>query len=782
MKINKINIISFGGLKNYSIDFSEGFNCIYGENENGKTTILSFIKMMFYGNERGSSQISKNIRKKYTPWDGSPMAGSIEFEENGKKYRLEREFRASNSTDKITLIDLDLGEKQSVDGNIGEKLIGLSAAAFERSIFIGQFGFPDSDAAAESEINARLSNMVSTGEEKVSFEEVNTRLQKARYAIISKSGKSGKYEENMQNFTNLGARLTEAKACALKFNEGKKEVSAHKGETALLIKKAEELKIKLSKEQDIRNAAKLKEYLDTKAQLDEVRNSLKLSDGTPADEKYMRNIQFCISKIQEAERKLEAKQNEAAIVEKQLNAMLSTPEDGESPDKLNSEISELKGKQSSVDKKKTEAEKRLFTLEEKRSMPKNFKKSVNPIFVLLGGLLLVLCAILIFLDSLIPGLVFAGVGIIFGILGFVIKPVDKKKMDIYDEEITTLKDTINSYLSHSEELNDQIFNKKSRLEALKLALTSNSSIIEEQRRQLKDYQDEINTIIEEKTAAQEVLMRELERIGVTQLKDANNMLEKLEASSQTQKELKQQLTFLSRDLGGISYEAAAEKLKEISASGGDLSENFQQLKEQYEGLLSDITNRRAEEASTESELKAFLSNKDNPEALEKEIKSLANLLDSQKKFCESADIAMEVLAESFSELRRNFGSKLETLSAEIFARLTGDKYESMTVSKSFGINVQQKDIPLSRETDYLSSGTVDQAYLSLRLAISELLSENKSLPLFLDDSLAQYDDKRCEIAINFLKEYSAKGQIIMFTCHNSVLTQSEKLGADIKKL
>ena len=35
MKINKINIISFGGLKNYTLNLEEGLNCIYGENEKG---------------------------------------------------------------------------------------------------------------------------------------------------------------------------------------------------------------------------------------------------------------------------------------------------------------------------------------------------------------------------------------------------------------------------------------------------------------------------------------------------------------------------------------------------------------------------------------------------------------------------------------------------------------------------------------------------------------------------------------------------------------------------
>ena len=95
MKIKEIYIASFGGVKNLRIQTQNGLNVIYGENEKGKTTLMSFIKMMFYGSERANAQISKNIRKKYTPWDGSPMAGSITFQINGRNFRLDREFKNS---------------------------------------------------------------------------------------------------------------------------------------------------------------------------------------------------------------------------------------------------------------------------------------------------------------------------------------------------------------------------------------------------------------------------------------------------------------------------------------------------------------------------------------------------------------------------------------------------------------------------------------------------------------------------------------------------------------
>ena len=81
MKIDSINIESFGGLKNFRLDFCDGMNIIYGDNEAGKSTIMAFIEMMFYvrrAHEK-SSDISKSLRKKYTAWDGSAMCGELEF-------------------------------------------------------------------------------------------------------------------------------------------------------------------------------------------------------------------------------------------------------------------------------------------------------------------------------------------------------------------------------------------------------------------------------------------------------------------------------------------------------------------------------------------------------------------------------------------------------------------------------------------------------------------------------------------------------------------------------
>ena len=63
----------------------------------------------------------------------------------------------------------------------------------------------------------------------------------------------------------------------------------------------------------------------------------------------------------------------------------------------------------------------------------------------------------------------------------------------------------------------------------------------------------------------------------------------------------------------------------------------------------------------------------------------------------------------------------------------------------------------------LSIGTIEQIYLSLRLAIMNEISKEK-LPVMLDEAFAYYDDKRLEAALDFLSKID--NQVILFTCTN----------------
>ncbi len=760
MKIKSVNISSFGGLKNKQIDFINGFNVVYGDNENGKTTLMSFIKMMFYGTERGSAQISKNLRKKYTPWDNSGMAGSIDFENAGRNYRIERIFGSSNSSDKVTLIDLDLGNRENVTADIGNKLFGLSSAAFERSIFVGQFGFPENNSIAEGEINSKLSNLTLTGDQSISFDEVNKRLETAKNNLTTKRG-VGVYDKNVSKYRELTEKSETANLMQKELSEKQQKSEQARAAIENLQNKCKELKKKIDSEQDFRNAEKFKELLNLKDKLNALNQGLKLNDGNLIDEMFLRKIEFCLSKIEASNQKIEAKKNEAEILEINLQLALNP-----SPDITPEKAEELKTEIENLEIQKAETENKISRLQQ---LPKP-KDTVFFILLIIGFLLWTATVPLYFVNALLGGGLMA-LGAVLMIMAFITRSKKRREFSANSQEIIELKLTLNQKIS-------QITAEKANLNAINTALNSNAGIIENQKKRLNECKNEILEIKSENQenliSLTEVYSRFKKTDDINEITASLNEIRKIALE---QKEIKQNINYIIKDIGNISYDEARAKLEKTYTNAEDI--DFAALKTEYENSNSMLTELASALATLNAEIKAIKENISNIDSLNSQLVSLKETIQSQKNYCDAIDIASEVLQDSFIEVRKSFGSVLEKRASEIFQGLTGGKYNGMNISKSFEITVEKADAFGTKEIDYLSSGTADQAYLSLRLAVCELMAQNDNrLPVLLDDALAQYDDTRTKTALEFLKQYSLDGQIILFTCHNSVLNSAKSSGAN----
>lgn len=271
MKINKIEIDNFGKLENYSFIFDDGINIIYGNNEDGKSTIMAFIKMMFYGSTGRSTDLLKNIRKKYMPWNGAKMSGAIEFEDKEVKYRVEKRFGASNATDKINLWNQITGEKEKIASatDIGQRFFGIGAAAFEKSVFISQIGSTiSSDGDKEDEITQKLLNLVSTGDESVSQKKVGERLRLAKEALKSKSGKIG----ILDKLNKKSEDLSNQKIVSLEDEETKKQLQEEYislGQEEEKLKNTYELnKFQLYTQEKLEELGKLESLISKKQHID----------------------------------------------------------------------------------------------------------------------------------------------------------------------------------------------------------------------------------------------------------------------------------------------------------------------------------------------------------------------------------------------------------------------------------------------------------------------------------------------------------------------------------
>lgn len=127
------------------------------------------------------------------------------------------------------------------------------------------------------------------------------------------------------------------------------------------------------------------------------------------------------------------------------------------------------------------------------------------------------------------------------------------------------------------------------------------------------------------------------------------------------------------------------------------------------------------------------------------------------------DLAQDTMTELSTSIRDSFGLYLNKEASQLIAGITGGIYSSMSVDENLNVfmNTKTKLVPLEQ----VSSGTMDQIYLALRLAAAKLIqNDSHVMPLIFDDSFVLYDDDRLKSALKWLSA-AYKGQIIIFTCH-----------------
>ena len=97
-------------------------------------------------------------------------------------------------------------------------------------------------------------------------------------------------------------------------------------------------------------------------------------------------------------------------------------------------------------------------------------------------------------------------------------------------------------------------------------------------------------------------------------------------------------------------------------------------------------------------------------------------------------------------------------------RMTGGRYDRLKLDEDFSLLAGAEQEDTLREALWRSEGTLDQLYLSLRIAVAEALAPDA--PLILDDALVRFDDTRLKAALEILKEEAENKQVILFTCQS----------------
>ena len=164
MIITSININGFGKFANKTINFNDGVNVVFGNNEAGKSTTHTFIKSMLFGMKKRRSRASVDVYTKYMPWDkDSKYEGTLNFNYKDKEYQIHRVF-----DEKVPLLEIrDLSNKSNVIKNpeifLNKALNNLTIDSFDNTISIGQLKSAQ-DKTIVDELKKFIANLNTSGD------------------------------------------------------------------------------------------------------------------------------------------------------------------------------------------------------------------------------------------------------------------------------------------------------------------------------------------------------------------------------------------------------------------------------------------------------------------------------------------------------------------------------------------------------------------------------------------------------------------------------------------
>lgn len=205
MQITELILKNFGKFTDKKIEFSEGINLIYGENEAGKSTVHAFLRGMLFGMERRRGRAAQNdMFSRYEPWENpNYYAGVIRFQCGGRSFRLERNF--DKYAKRSELFCEDDGEELSVEqGDLEMLLGGMGEADYDNTVSIAQMRAA-TNASLAAELKNYAANYYAAGNSEINLEAALNALRDRKKALEKEVRGQGEIKQEKRDKIELEA-------------------------------------------------------------------------------------------------------------------------------------------------------------------------------------------------------------------------------------------------------------------------------------------------------------------------------------------------------------------------------------------------------------------------------------------------------------------------------------------------------------------------------------------------------------------------------------------------
>lgn len=767
MKLKLLHIISFGGLSNYEIRLDDGVNILLGPNESGKSSAAMFIKFVFYGL---SAKTPKNgepsERTRYINRLTGQAAGYILLEtDEGTEYRLERAILTSDdgpARERVRIINRATGESFTGQ-NPGEYFFGISEEVFMNTCFIGQTALIKPDAGS---IGTAVENLLSSADENIDIKKAIRTIDNVRREICHKNGNGGELGELREKRAALAEEIRQSSDTSgeiLRVSTSLNDIRKRIAELREDKRRCDGIFLSLDK-------IMLKRRIDSAETAEKniaaLRETLAALDESPLGSGFS-------EAVEEAERDIRA-------YAEACDAYGHTPAENGVPDVFPETESETESGNFSEEPEDSPVRTaQHLDLAAHNQFTASMSLFVAGLFGFGLTLLLYWFNTDLYLLPLLMTLVFVTLGVFFIIRNARTSSALTQLLEDWNvESIDELEQLWTSSAASaepdgSEEVPaEQETDDPSRLRPADLILS-----------QAKQRFDEALSKTDSLCAAagvepQEDVFATLETLRAM----AEDIRADREAMTAKLSNLTGKLEILNEQLAGIDrVNAEYEYLETVKLPWGQTAvslnaDGIKNLMRERDFTNSALKSAEKRQHELETQLAALGSPAHNPDETATALDELDRRIEELSLRHDACELAKSALTQAGEKMRSGILPKIAESASILLSGATSGAHDAITLDGSFNAGCSTETDVLPGE--YLSRGTSDLAYLSLRIALAEEIFKNEIPFMIFDESFAHIDVSRIRGIVSLLLD----GQHIILTCRREEAEAAETSGASVLQI
>lgn len=705
---------TFGRLDHETLTLTDGLNLLQLPNEAGKSTWAEFLLAMFYGvdtSEREKMGVLP-VKTKYQPWNGKAMEGTIELVQDGCRITLTRTSaaRAPMSVFSAVYTDSGLPVEGLTGANCGERLLGVPKSVYQRSAFVRQAGL---GLTPDESLESRLSALVTTGDETVSYAAADKRLQAWQNRV--KHNKTGlipdaeralaSVEENLQTLAGEHQKNLELHAQLQQLQQQKMNCEAQ-----LRALEAAETQQKRKRLYDAKLAA------------------LQASNRENAAAAQ------CARLPQEGTLQTLSQEAAALLRSPEPEKPAPAPEKPACPPAF-----------AGVDEERL-MEKAQHDMREFDRLTKEPYRSAI--------LFWILCAVFVCLGAAgwfalqLPAA--AAADVLAALACAAVAVLNAKHNKKREAGLDAAQALLERYENHSR---DEF-----------------PAVAADTREALRVWHAACDRAAADAASYEAARRLQAERIAA--LLGSVRMFSDADTPAAAQAAIAKALAAygayhdaqLAARQAGAQYDALRQAFGELPELPDAPSDPPELTRPQAEAALTRTQTLLAAVQSQLDQSRGRLEQFGSEAELTAKKQALGEQLETLNERKAALELARAALEQANTALAARFSPRLVQEASEIFAALTGGRYARVQVDRRMNLEAGEQDAVMHRLLS-LSGGTADGLYLAVRLAICRLLLP-ASAPIVLDDALAMLDDMRLRLALQLLQQEAASRQILLFTCQS----------------